>query len=405
MRRRTVYADREQVVNTQAFRERVERAADPTERLILQGQLESGIADALCPEVDDEVDRTGRLPDHITIKTPEGFAFYSVYPEMYRAAALRFLRDEQPQACVVIGIRSIGTSLSTVVAEAVKTVFRFTVRPRGHPFERELRLGPGLEQRIRSLENPWFLVVDEGPGLSRSSFLSVATKLEELGVPPGRIVFFPSHDAERKNWRRYKRYVEAFEPERFLPACARDISGGAWRELTGTDVAVHPHHERRKYLHDGRIFKFAGCHFGRSRYERAQRLVDFGPRPCGFNNGFLETEWVEGKPAELTEELLDTMARYLAFLRAEFATDRPVLAAALEQMIEVNTGQRVEAPQEGVVVAGDGRMLPHEWIETRSGYVKTDALDHHDDHFFPGCQDIAWDIAGASVEWSFPRMR
>ena len=47
-------------------------------------------------------------------------------------------------------------------------------------------------------------------------------------------------------------------------------------------------------------------------------------------------------------------------------------------------------------------MLPHEWIETRRGYVKTDALDHYDDHFFPGCQDIAWDIAGASVEWGFP---
>jgi hypothetical protein len=30
-----------------------------------------------------------------------------------------------------------------------------------------------------------------------------------------------------------------------------------------------------------------------------------------------------------------------------------------------------------------------------------DALDHHDDHFFPGCQDIAWDIAGAAVEWGF----
>src|SRR5829696_7734068 len=27
-----------------------------------------------------------------------------------------------------------------------------------------------------------------------------------------------------------------------------------------------------------------------------------------------------------------------------------------------------------------------------------DALDHHDDHFFPGCQDIAWDVAGAGVE-------
>ena len=45
----------------------------------------------------------------------------------------------------------------------------------------------------------------------------------------------------------------------------------------------------------------------------------------------------------------------------------------------------------------DGRMLPQEWI----GSLKTDALDHHDDHFFPGCQDIAWDIAGAAIEFGF----
>ena len=133
-----------------------------------------------------------------------------------------------------------------------------------------------------------------------------------------------------------------------------------------------------------------------------QRLAEFCPRACGFSNGFLITEWADGKPATLTNELLDTMARYLAFLRAEFATEEAVPGAALEQMIEVNTGQQVTAPVDGVVVAGDGRMLPQEWLQTGSGYVKTDAVDHHDDHFFPGCQDIAWDIAGASVEWGFP---
>ena len=44
-------------------------------------------------------------------------------------------------------------------------------------------------------------------------------------------------------------------------------------------------------------------------------------------------------------------------------------------------------------------MLPHEWLETAGGYIKTDALDHHDDHFFPGPQDIAWDLAGFAVEF------
>jgi hypothetical protein len=144
------------------------------------------------------------------------------------------------------------------------------------------------------------------------------------------------------------------------------------------------------------------AHLGRARYERARRLAEFCPRACGFSNGFLVTEWADGKPATLTDELLDTMARYLAVLRAEFGTEHPVPGAELEQMIEVNTGQSVTAPVDGVVVAGDGRMLPQEWLQTSSRYVKTDAVDHHDDHFFPGCQDIAWDIAGAAVEWGFP---
>jgi hypothetical protein len=46
----------------------------------------------------------------------------------------------------------------------------------------------------------------------------------------------------------------------------------------------------------------------------------------------------------------------------------------------------------------DGRMMPHEWLRTAGGYVKTDAADHHADHFFPGPQNVAWDAAGAALE-------
>jgi hypothetical protein len=31
--------------------------------------------------------------------------------------------------------------------------------------------------------------------------------------------------------------------------------------------------------------------------------------------------------------------------------------------------------------------------------LKTDCGGHGDDHFFPGATDIAWDLAGAIVEW------
>src|SRR5262249_52710968 len=39
------------------------------------------------------------------------------------------------------------------------------------------------------------------------------------------------------------------------------------------------------------------------------------------------------------------------------------------------------------------------WISTPRGLFKVDALDHHDDDFWPGCRDIAWDVAGTVVEF------
>jgi hypothetical protein len=44
-------------------------------------------------------------------------------------------------------------------------------------------------------------------------------------------------------------------------------------------------------------------------------------------------------------------------------------------------------------------MLPHDWIDAKGRLLKVDALDHHDDDFWPGCRDIAWDVAGTIVEF------
>ena len=47
----------------------------------------------------------------------------------------------------------------------------------------------------------------------------------------------------------------------------------------------------------------------------------------------------------------------------------------------------------------DARLMPHEWVASRhGGLVKVDAVDHGDDHFFPGPCDGAWDLAGAILE-------
>jgi hypothetical protein len=50
-------------------------------------------------------------------------------------------------------------------------------------------------------------------------------------------------------------------------------------------------------------------------------------------------------------------------------------------------------------VALDGRLQPHEWIASNTALLKVDALDRYDDDFFPGSRDIAWDVAGAIVEF------
>jgi hypothetical protein len=47
----------------------------------------------------------------------------------------------------------------------------------------------------------------------------------------------------------------------------------------------------------------------------------------------------------------------------------------------------------------DNRLQPWEWLVLPGGrLMKTDALDHSAAHDLVGCQDIAWDVAGAVVE-------
>jgi hypothetical protein len=78
-----------------------------------------------------------------TVKLPEGFNLHAMYPEQYAVAAGRWLadhRDQRARGAVVVGIRSIGTTLAAVVATVLRAggwqVQSHTVRPRGHPYAR-----------------------------------------------------------------------------------------------------------------------------------------------------------------------------------------------------------------------------------------------------------------------------
>ncbi|MGH9632663.1 MAG: hypothetical protein ACRD7E_30525 [Bryobacteraceae bacterium] len=468
-----VYANRSEIVRTAELLDEIRSSLDNllVSDLIAQdvvldvfirfAQLEPAIADSRCPQCDDidpalqalhevstalaqallrnaavrESFQSARrslekiapedLPEHVSVKPLEGYAYYALYPKSYAEAAHAIAQERDPPHSIVIGIRSIGVSLASVVVAALQSAGRsaesFTVRPHGHPFDRELRLSPRLEEYIRARTASFFLVVDEGPGLSGSSFTSVVRKLEQLGVPRDGIALIPSHEADsrrfvsssaREYWTSLRKVLSDSRPP--VPASSRDLSAGKWRELLfdheDNYPAVDPHHERLKYLHNGELWKFAGLgHFGKPKLDRALRLFDAGfcPKPIRYQDGFLILEFADGEPllpqCVISTKLLKTLAEYLAYISDRFATARPVPYAALVEMIRINTG--LECPAENPVIeqrtttAIDGRMLPHEWLSTDDGYRKTDALDHHDDHFFPGCQDIAWDLAGAAIEF------
>src|SRR6476469_9092346 len=75
-------------------------------------------------------------PGQLRISTPEGFAYYALHPLAYANVPGQISREH----LLVVGIRSIGTTLSSVVAAAARargiSAERFTVRPLGHPYNR-----------------------------------------------------------------------------------------------------------------------------------------------------------------------------------------------------------------------------------------------------------------------------
>jgi len=430
--------------------------------LLRAGELECGMADAddnAARPVERLTDRiaeallggeatldfeslAGAIPvlEQLSISTPEGFAYYALHPLAYAEALRQF--PISTNNLIIVGIRSIGTTLSAVVAAAARSrgvqVQRITVRPQGHPYNRHTELLPRQMAMVQNAvsSGALFLIVDEGPGLSGSSFLSVAEGLERAGARREKIVLLSSHepkaealcatDAARR-WRRYQNVAVAGEAPK--PAQAADfIGGGQWRtRLLNTESewpALWTSFERLKYLSSAdhssngcsepRLFKFAGFgHYGDQVLEREQKVAacGFGPQPRQESHGFISYPWVcnprtEARPmsaSDLSQSVLERLAEYCAFRLQAFAVELSDLSA-LQEMAEHNLRELglyapVDLQLERPVIS-DGRMQPHEWLLMKDGQMlKTDSGSNGDDHFFPGPTDIAWDLAGAIVEW------
>jgi hypothetical protein len=371
------------------------------------------------------------VPATITCSHPEGFSYYGLNPLDFADLAAR-ITPELPLRVAVIGIRSVGSTLGAVVAAQLRArglrADRITVRPGGEPYRRQTTFTMSQQSWLRASldERCDFLVVDEGPGFSGSTFLSVACALEESGVPHTRIVLmgsrpFPNHVAGAERAREWSRFRScSIDYASHAPAGAsRSLGDGAWREVLYPSrwhwPACWVEQERVKHASsDGRtFFKFEGFgRFGELAREQAEQLAQakLSPRWLDFDQGYGCYEFVVGRPlagGDLSEALLRRMAAYCAFRLACFpapGSDQEMLAVMAQQNLEVEFGSKfrdfpIEIPMERPVYP-DCRMLPHEWLMTGAGQaLKTDSVGHAEGHQLPGPADIAWDLAGTIVEW------
>ncbi|WFU50563.1 hypothetical protein [Sinorhizobium terangae] len=396
-----------------------------------------------------------RAPCSLCVKEAEGYSFYGLYPESYAEAAMR---SGLAANTTVIGIRSIGTSLSAMVATAIGAPGPVTLRPAGPPFQRRIAVAPRLSHRLLRDPAACFAIVDEGPGLSGSSFGSVADWLEDHGVGDRRIHFFPGHkgglgpessSCHRKRWAASPRHVLDVDHLLFerchglaswvseligpLERPLEDISAGAWRKalLYGHHAwpAVDRRFERRKFLAhtaDGTwLVKFAGLgDVGTRKLLKARLLAEAGftPPVAGLRHGFLVEKWVRGRPVAPGEfrqkTFIEHLGRYLAFrvrrLPPPATSGAPLsnlcemamvntaealgMAAALRLKCLIGNAERYERFLQPVDT--DNRLHRWEWLVAgERSFLKADALDHSAAHDLIGRQDIAWDIAGAGVEF------
>jgi hypothetical protein len=392
----------------------------------------------------------------IRAKQAEGYAFYALYPESYLEAARASDLGPDTQ---VIGIRSIGTGLGALVAAALGAPPPFTVRPVGHPFGREVKVDPATTARLTRDTTKAFAIVDEGPGLSGSSFGAVADWLEAAGVPRRQIHFFPSHggplgpqasERHQERWGQARRHLVSLDDLLLRPSAPHhlaswieevlgpldspleEISGGAWRSERYPDEAHWPasniQQERRKFLAQagGRswLVKFAGLgEMGAKKFRMARQLHEAGftPEVVGHCHGFLVERWHEDAQSldqasfdrsRLVEQVgayLSVRSRHLPLVEHQGAS-----LAELRHMAVYNTRQALGDDAASVLdssladpatldekvrkICTDNRMHAWEWLVSGSRLIKTDALDHGVAHDLIGCQDIAWDVAGAMAE-------
>jgi hypothetical protein len=365
------------------------------DRLVAEGMLEQALADGGFENAEE-------IPADVLLrfKTPEGFAFYGLTPEQYRRAARRWMSKNRARGdVIVIGIRSIGTTLSRVVTEELLaggvSARRCTVRTEGDPFCRSVRLPEWIHAKAAA-----YLVVDEGPGMSGSSFLSVSAELRKRGVGRERIHFFPSHDGlpgkaataqVLAEWKQFARWIE--------PALAPPLNPALnWQFIGPSAPAPFDCSGRAEY-------------FARRNAERS----------CGVpvverNGWWLAFAKVAGEPARVDAA---TLARHIEAtadaplpIKDELETER-----RLREMLVVNVEKHFRDAAltgalrrwlDGLIIehgrasSADGHLEPENWSKDASGRLwKLQTTGSGLSHFVAYRLPVWWDVAQAMLEWDF----
>jgi hypothetical protein len=379
---------------------------------LLQGRAKPSAARRATLERLDAVDRVGPAHRALSTRTPEGFAWYGLYPDAYAQAAAEWVRQIKPASPVmVLGIRSIGTTLAATVAAVLRAhslqVSCATLRPQGHPFRRTCVLPPDLTPPTHAL------IVDEGPGLSGTSMMAVAEALLACGTARDAITFFPGHAhgpgrhacAQARRWwtetpvhcvRWEDLYFAQRSALRTLEDVAQallgealsgpllDIGGGRWCQAVAQGdeepLALAPFLEQPKLLARGRssravLFKFAGFALAPVRGRvglhtlaeaQAASLAKLAARglsiaPLADAHGWLVLPWLDGRRlrrADMNPRFLRTLAAYMtAVAEAPLqAAERQASFQRLRLLLETNAEALLGAAAAQIAARASARL-------------------------------------------------
>jgi hypothetical protein len=344
----------------------------------------------------------------VAFRIPEGFAWYGLYPDSYAVTAERWAPLHRGRAVSVIGLLSIGTSLSAVVAEQLRrcgtqVMARLTLRPAGHPFRRTVAFAGGLPP------GEALIIVDEGPGLSGSSMAGVAEALHALGAPKESIFFFPGHGggpgheagAAQRRWWENKRCWHT--PAQYLHPAAQPGTA----HVFGGFAAVNANLETLASVKQERQQRLAAKGLALSCRGVAHGWIEIADTGTPLRQEHGDAEFISNRLAPyIANAAMPTgdagsattgLERIAAALLAWADEQRPGISPeAVRRMQE-------SALEEGMppLLHGDGRLMPGQWVRLPDGRVlKRHATGTDWEHGWPGPQSVLWDVAGAAVEWN-----